>query len=279
MGLRPGERERVIERALSVVSGKWQPGILLALQADGPLGFTELEERLEDISGKVLSENLESLQDAGVVERHVVEESPLRVDYRLTDAGSNLEPVFDELAAWGERHGQRSQPCVVVADRDRRLSELYRHWFTAVYDVRSARNAAELRRQLDDAVDVVVVDRRLPGAPPEGLPSIARAGDDARRVVLLTGERPAHEIADTPCDAVVRKPTSRDSLRETIETQLDRRGEPPAERERHALAARRSVLEETYAPQELADGDHYDAICSRLAELADAEEATADPAE
>jgi len=278
MGLRPGERERVIERTLSIVSGKWKPRILLALQ-DGALGFNELEAHLEDVSGKVLSENLESLQEAGVVERHVVEESPLRVDYRLTDAGVHLGPVFDELAAWGARHVQRAQPCVLLADRDRRLSELYRHWFSPEYDVRTARNAAELRRQLDDAVDVVIVDRRLPGAPLAEIPTIARAGDDDRRVVLLTGERPAHEIADTPCDAVVRKPTSETSLREAIETQLERQGEPPADRQRHALASRRSVLEETYAPRVLADSEHYDAICSRLLELEEADGAPADRAE
>ena len=278
MGLRPGERERVVERSLSVLTGKWQPRILLALQ-DGALGFNELEDRLGDISGKVLTENLESLQDAGVVERNVVEESPLRVDYHLTDAGSSLDAVFDELATWGERHLQRAQPCVVLADRDRRLAELYRHWFTPDYEVRSARNADELRRQLDDAVDVAVVDRRLPGAPLSDLPAIARAGDDARRVVLLTDERPALEIAETPCDAVVRKPAAETPLRGAIETELERHGEPPAERERHALAARKAAFEAAYASQELADSDRYDAMCSQLETLADADDAGGDRAE
>lgn len=278
MDLRPEERKRVIQRSLSVVTGKWQPGILLALQEEGPLGFNDLEACLEDISGKVLSENLETLQDAGVVERRVVEESPLRVEYRLTDAGSDLESVFGELATWGERHVQRSQPCIVLADRDRRLSELYRHWLTPQYDVRNARNAAELRRHLDDAVEVAIVDRRLPGAPLEELPSIARTGDDLRRVVVLTGERPEHEIVDTSCDAILRKPTSEETLQEAIETQLERHGEPPADRERHALAARRSVLEATYAPQELADSERYEALCSRLVEL-EGDGATAEPTE
>ncbi|WP_435361812.1 winged helix-turn-helix transcriptional regulator [Haloarchaeobius sp. DFWS5] len=268
MGLRPGERTQVIGRALSVVSGKWQPEILLALHDDGPLRFNELEERLDGISGKVLSENLESLQDAGVVERHDVEGSPQRVDYRLTDAGSDLEPVFDELAAWGVRHVQRSRPCVVVADRDRRLSELYRHWLTPEYTVRNVRNADGLRR-LGDLADVVVVDRRLPGIPIEDVPAFVRSSDDACRVVLLTGEQPSHDVADTPCDAIVPKPTSRDALRGTIETQLKRHGEPSEQRERRALAAHLNFLEKRYAQQALADSDHYERICSRLAELED----------
>lgn len=268
MGLRPGERKRVIGRTLSVVSGKWQPEILLALHDDGPLRFTELKERLDTISAKVLSENLESLRDADVVERHDIEGFPQRVDYRLTNAGSDLEPVFDELAAWGVRYVQRSRPCVIVADQDRRLSELYQHWLTPEYTVLNVRDADGLRR-LGDPVDIVVVDHRLPGIPIEDVPTLVRSSDDACRVVLLTGEQPSHDVAGTPCDAVVPKPTSRDVLRETIETQLKRHGESPEQRERHALAAHLNVLEEKYTQQVRADSDYYKRICSRLAELED----------
>lgn len=263
---RPNERSRVVHAALSVLQGKWRPQILLALHEAGPLGFNELEDRLEDISGKVLSENLEALQDEDVIERVVVEESPLRVEYELTDAGADLDVVFEALATWGERHVQRSRPCVLIADRDRRLTELYRHWLAPQYAIRHAHDRDELRRQLDDSVNVVVVDRSLPGGTDRSPGRLARSADDRCRVVTLTAERPDLEVVDVDCDAIVRKPTSRDTLRSAIETQLERYGQSPEEREYHALESCRAVLEDTYSDGVLEDDDRYARLQSRIEE-------------
>lgn len=264
---RSNERGRVAGEALSVLSGKWRPRILLALHDDGPLGFSDLEERLGDVSGKVLSENLEDLQEADVVVRDVVSESPLRVAYRLSDAGVDLGPVLEELTAWGERHLQRTRTCVLIADPDRRLTELYRHWLTPQYSVRFAHDRDGLRRRLDESVDVVVFDRSLPGATGESLGRLARSANDSCRVVMLTAERPELDVVSADCDAIVRKPTSRTALRTTIETQLDRFRESPERREYHALLACRSVLEDTYSEGVLADDDRFERLLSRIESL------------
>lgn len=68
------------------------------------MGFTELKDRIEDISGKVLSESLDDLVDNGLVQRTVLQESPRRVEYTLTRAGMDLEPVIDAMEAWGRKH-------------------------------------------------------------------------------------------------------------------------------------------------------------------------------
>ncbi|MCD9437182.1 winged helix-turn-helix transcriptional regulator, partial [Klebsiella pneumoniae] len=52
------------------------------------------------LSGRVLSERLKELEAAGIVKREVFAETPVRIEYSLTDMGRSLAPVFEEIAKW-----------------------------------------------------------------------------------------------------------------------------------------------------------------------------------
>jgi len=64
---------------------------------------------IPDISGKVLSETLETLVEADLIERTVISESPLRVEYGLTSAGKEMEPIFAALSEWGRATSRRTR--------------------------------------------------------------------------------------------------------------------------------------------------------------------------
>ncbi|MFB6294357.1 MAG: winged helix-turn-helix transcriptional regulator, partial [Candidatus Nanohaloarchaea archaeon] len=68
------------------------------------LRFNELKTAVDGISSKVLSESLDDLEQKQLVERDIISEDPERVRYCLTDHGQDLEPVIQEMAAWGERN-------------------------------------------------------------------------------------------------------------------------------------------------------------------------------
>jgi DNA-binding HxlR family transcriptional regulator len=89
--------------ASNILGGKWRPVILSKLIEDSS-GFNELRQRVNGISSKVLSENLDRLEEDGLVEREVVGQKPFRVKYSVTEAGKNLEPVLDELDKWAEQN-------------------------------------------------------------------------------------------------------------------------------------------------------------------------------
>ena len=267
MGPQPTEREKHVLEALSLLSRKWHPRIVMALHADGPLGFNALDERLPDISGKVLSNNLGRLCEVGLVDRVVVSESPLRVEYDVTDAGAELEAVFDELAAWGTRHLDRTKPYVLIADGERRLTDIYRHWLDREYVVSFVHDADAFRDRLDETVDVVVFDQGLPGASPADVSALVGAVDESCRSILVTADRPTLDLLDVESDAILRKPLSRELLCETIEIQLERYGEPMRDRERHALEERRSILEATYPPSLLDEDERYRGLLDRIARL------------
>ena len=66
-----------------------------------PWRFNELQRDLDGISQKVLTDSLRQMIDDGLVYRHDYQELPPRVEYRLTDLGTNMLPIIDALADFG----------------------------------------------------------------------------------------------------------------------------------------------------------------------------------
>ena len=90
-----------VEVTLLLLSNKWTILILRDLLS-GTKRFGELKKSLSGVSQKVLTANLRSLEEKGIIEREVYPEVPPRVEYTLTDLGKTLEPIIDSMHAWGE---------------------------------------------------------------------------------------------------------------------------------------------------------------------------------
>ena len=95
-------------RTAEVISGKWTLLIIRDL-ADSSLRFCELERSLSGISPRTLSLRLRALEEHGVVERRTYPEVPPRVEYALTDKGSALVPLIEDMRAYGRRWIPRQQ--------------------------------------------------------------------------------------------------------------------------------------------------------------------------
>src|SRR6266508_322972 len=85
-----------------IISGKWTLLVIRDL-ADGSRRFCELERSLEGISPRTLSLRLRALEDCGVVARKTYPEVPPRVEYCLTDKGTALVPLIEDMRRYGER--------------------------------------------------------------------------------------------------------------------------------------------------------------------------------
>ena len=86
-------------RAVELVGKRWTGAILLVL-LDGPLRFSEIRQLVPDLSDRLLSERLKELEGEDIVERKVLEGSPVRVEYGLTSKGQALEPAVRALKSW-----------------------------------------------------------------------------------------------------------------------------------------------------------------------------------
>jgi DNA-binding HxlR family transcriptional regulator len=85
----------------SLIGKKWHPVIVHRLLEHGPSGFNELQENVDGISSKVLSDSLDDLEENRLVEREIISEKPFRVHYSLTHHGESLQPVIYAMRDWG----------------------------------------------------------------------------------------------------------------------------------------------------------------------------------
>lgn len=85
---------------MSLIGQRWT-GLVIYQLLSGPQRFCTLESSI-GISGRVLSERLKELENQGIVKRHVYPETPVRIEYSLTEKGQALKPFMDEIQKWAQ---------------------------------------------------------------------------------------------------------------------------------------------------------------------------------
>lgn len=87
--------------AVELIGKKWTGAILRALQAER-CRFTEIVAMVPGLSDRLLSERLKELEAEGIIIRIVTPETPVRIEYRLTEKGLALDEVMDAIGYWAE---------------------------------------------------------------------------------------------------------------------------------------------------------------------------------
>lgn len=88
--------------AIELIGAKWAGAVLRALFT-GSHRFADIKTAIPHVSDTMLTQRLRDLERAGLVARIVVPSSPVHVEYELTEAGRELEPVLDAVIAWSHR--------------------------------------------------------------------------------------------------------------------------------------------------------------------------------
>src|SRR5690242_20379584 len=89
------------EHAIQLLGKRWT-GLILDTLMHGPRRFCEMTAAVEGLSDRVLSDRLRELEMEGIIERIVYPQIPVRVEYRLTDKGRDLQPVVEAIHHWAE---------------------------------------------------------------------------------------------------------------------------------------------------------------------------------
>jgi DNA-binding HxlR family transcriptional regulator len=95
--------DEALTKVFSILGKRWS-GPILGTLLQRPARFGELSRAVDGITESMLSARLGELQEAGLVEREVLEGPPIATRYRLTEAGRALKPALLALARWAERH-------------------------------------------------------------------------------------------------------------------------------------------------------------------------------
>ena len=95
-----------VQTTVQLIGNKWKILIIRTL-LKGNRRFNEIKKAIPGISQKVLTDNLRSLENDGLIDREVFAEVPPKVVYSLSELGNSLRPVIDAMADWGTDYKAR----------------------------------------------------------------------------------------------------------------------------------------------------------------------------
>ncbi len=177
-------------------------------------------------------------------------------------------------------------PVVLIVEDEQDLAELYATGLGEPYAVRTAFDGEQALEQLDETVDVVLLDRRMPKLSGDEVLDRIREGGFDCRVVMVSAVEPDFDVLEMGFDDYVSKPVSAADLRETVDRMLELATHDPTLQEYHALVSKKIALEAKKSLRELAESEEYAELKAEIddlrgqldAERADLQEALASAA-
>ena len=91
-----------IRSVVASFGDKWSLLVLLVIEGEGTVRFNELRRIIPDISTRVLSSTLKTLEADGLINRKVYAQVPPKVEYTLTETGKSLIPIINQLTQWAQ---------------------------------------------------------------------------------------------------------------------------------------------------------------------------------
>lgn len=160
-----------------------------------------------------------------------------------------------------------TETTVLIVEDETELADLYSSWLDDRYTVITAYSGSQALALLDDAIDVVLLDRRLPDTSGEDiLRKIQSQGLDCL-VAMVSAVQPSNQIANLPIDEYITKPVERERLLESVEELVLRAGVDVTKRQLLAAISRRIVLEGDRRDIDPDSNEEYQALLRKISEL------------
>lgn len=156
---------------------------------------------------------------------------------------------------------------VLIVDDERDVADLYAFRLNEQYTVRTAYGGQPALDALDDAVDVILLDRRMPGLTGDEVLQRVRESDYDPRIVMVTAIDPDVDIVDMEFDDYLCKPIGKETLIEAIEHQLTAQQYGDILQTLFRATSKVGVLEAEKSDEELADSAEYQQLTDRIEEL------------
>lgn len=159
------------------------------------------------------------------------------------------------------------QPHVLIVEDEPELADLYSGWLADSCAVTAAYDGDDAIQAIDESVDVVLLDRRMPGlSGDEVLEQIRDQGIDCR-VAMVTAVEPDFDIVELGFDDYLVKPVSREDIQETVERLQLRRSYDDQLEEYFSLASKKAHLDQQKTEGERKASREYASLEDRLAVL------------
>jgi len=154
------------------------------------------------------------------------------------------------------------RPVVLAVDDEPRITQSFDIWLDG-YEVLTAMSGEEALSEVSDRVDVVLLDRHMPGMSGDEVLERIRERDVSPRVAMITGVEPDFDIVDMPFDDYVEKPVGPEVVADTVDELLDRTTYDERIGELETVAGKIALLEDTYTDAELEDHERFSELVER----------------
>ena len=158
---------------------------------------------------------------------------------------------------------------VLVVDDEPDVADAYAAQLEDQYIVSTAYGGEEALDRMDASVDVVLLDRRMPGISGDEVLETVRERNLNIRVAMVTAVDPDFDIIEMPFDDYIIKPVSRDELYETIERLLNAASYEEQMRRYYALSAKHATLSANKPESELAENQQFQQLTEQMNGLRD----------
>jgi len=90
------------ENAFELLGKRWT-GLIIRTLLNGQKRFSDIGEAIPNMSARMLTERFKELEKEGIIIRKVYPETPVRIEYELTEKGRDLQSAMDEIQKWAEK--------------------------------------------------------------------------------------------------------------------------------------------------------------------------------
>ena len=156
---------------------------------------------------------------------------------------------------------------ILVVDDEPAVADVYAAQLRDRYAVETAYSGEAALSTLDAAVDVVLLDRRMPDLSGDEVLSAIREKRHDTRVAMVTAVDPDFDIIEMPFDDYVPKPVSKEALFQTIEQLLLYADYEEGLRECYSLTAKHAALESSKPQAVLDESEEFTELKAELAEV------------
>lgn len=159
------------------------------------------------------------------------------------------------------------KPIVVIVEDDVDLAEVYAEWLVNTYQVRMAHTAEDAKTAIDNDIDVVLLDRRLPETSGDELLAWMTSQSIKARVAMITAVSPDFDVIEMGFDTYAVKPVSRTELTDIVQMLLTRTIYDQRVQRFLELLSKQEVLEQEKNAEELDENPEYSALSRELTDL------------
>ncbi|MFB6185947.1 MAG: response regulator, partial [Halobacteriaceae archaeon] len=210
-----------LHKATNILSRKWEPLIFYTIAMVETARYTDIEEQLDDISPKMLTQGLENLSEYGLI----TSESQSNADssmYRITDKGYGLVPALSALRSWA-LYNQGQQGSILIVEDEKMVANMERELLPNKYEIRHTVTGDEaLSIVSNHNIDLIILDRDLPTKSADDLAAEFKTQMDQCLILIVSGYAPDEDILQLEIDDYIQKPITEEKLSKRVEQLLVR---------------------------------------------------------